>query len=1350
MKKLKNHPAALLPIAASIAIAPSVSQGQITPGFDLNYDSRDPASAISSSSWVTTVDDGSGSFDFSFGGDVTLESVSSGASGITNAYRFTGGAGASGTSLDSYTGGPTGQPVTFELWVKPADTASGNPDQVIYETGANGDGCAIFYSVGTPGDGMGTIRWLTKDGEYVTVSADISTADFSHIVCILNQNISGAFDLQEIYVNGALVDDNDSTTVGDDAANDLDHETQDDWAGSDSASMGIGGSGTANSGLSPGNFEGDLSVLRAYFSQALTPAEILANYNEDAGPDTTAPMLTTTDPLDDSTGIYPGTALVATFDEDIELTTSGSITVTDTTDGSGTFSIDLSSLPDPDADISVSGTDLTIIPAASLEFGTAYEVSIDASSIVDLAGSPNAYAGTDAGEWTFVTAAADGTAPTVTAFDPLDGATDFPAANPLSVTFDDPILLEASTPTTVLDEDFESDAGGFTTNGTPNDWAWGTPNSDNAAGLTITAGNSGSNCWATNLGAGGSPSGTIDPLAVSVLQGPDAAGSGLDLTGLASAQVQFAAASDTVTGDVVEVLVKEVGTNTTLVTVPATALAPPLTEDWATYGPFDISDAVGHNVYLEFRYEGSNNTYIGLYIDDLLVTGNSAAAAVTLRNLTTGNDLVIPTSDSSQLSVSGNTLTITPTGGLVVGDDYAVRIGSQVVKNYSDLFFAGIADDTTWNFTTSFTDGDWIADADGNWSDGANWDLGIVADGPGATASFVLDLSGSRTVTLDSDRTIGNLTKQDTLGNNDSLTISGSSTLTLDALGGTPVITNDNTGFGPGFAISAPITGTSGFIKDGPGQVQVTNGSTNYTGDTVINDGMLFLGSIAVANIGGGSGRNITVADGAIVQRNWPAMDNAFLNRLVETTDEIGIFLTATGGSYNTNDLDFSSGGAGADLPNAFLGTWAGNGAKSQYDGTITPAADNYRLGHPQQGGSLHIRSALPDVGGTPRGLIVGGGAVILGAENTFTGDTVLRGGRLFLGRQLAIQNSALNVGNGDGDGITGQICFLNSGGGGLPEIEVTDQPTIGGLIGARNLASIYNSGNQNNTARLAIGSVLGMTLDVDAGKSFEYSGNARLSSTMFLNKTGDGTQALSGNNDYTGATTVSGGTLGLVGGSHASPITVGAGAALGFTLGSPTTSTSTVDLTNGTVKITGAVDNASDYLLMTASGITGVPTLDTPIAGYELQKLAGDTELTLVFVGVGGTPYESWAGGSLFEDDDNGDGVDNGLAFILGAADPNANAVGLLPAPATEPGFLTLTFERLDGIAPAVLSVEYGPDLSFGNTDVIPLTSQTLGSGVEVVVVDGSPTDTVTIKIPDTFESASGTLFGRLSASEN
>jgi hypothetical protein len=169
----------------------------------------------------------------------------------------------------------------------------------------------------------------------------------------------------------------------------------------------------------------------------------------------------------------------------------------------------------------------------------------------------------------------------------------------------------------LFSEDFESDNGGFSTTGTPNDWAWGTPNSNNNAGLVLTTGNGASiNCWGTSLGDGAVPSGVIDPAADSILRSPD-----INLTGISGAQLQFAAAVDAKTGDTLEVLIREVGTDTQLgsTIVPVT---PPLSANWANFGPFDLSAADNKNVYLEFRFQGTDNEYIGFYIDDVVVTQN--------------------------------------------------------------------------------------------------------------------------------------------------------------------------------------------------------------------------------------------------------------------------------------------------------------------------------------------------------------------------------------------------------------------------------------------------------------------------------------------------------------------------------------------------------------------------------------------------------------------------------------------------------------------------------------------------------------------------------------------------------
>jgi len=164
--------------------------------------------------------------------------------------------------------------------------------------------------------------------------------------------------------------------------------------------------------------------------------------------------------------------------------------------------------------------------------------------------------------------------------------------------------------------DFETDGAGFTPVGAPNDWAWGTPDSDNSEGLVITGGNDDSTgAWATVLGTGGSPSGTIDTDADSILRSPD-----IDLTGISGARLSFAAAYDAAAGDTIEVRVFDADTDDLLDTISPVDTGLNASSDWTTLGPFDLSAADDTNIYLEFRYQGNSNQFIGLYIDDVTVT----------------------------------------------------------------------------------------------------------------------------------------------------------------------------------------------------------------------------------------------------------------------------------------------------------------------------------------------------------------------------------------------------------------------------------------------------------------------------------------------------------------------------------------------------------------------------------------------------------------------------------------------------------------------------------------------------------------------------------------------------------
>ena len=99
------------------------------------------------------------------------------------------------------------------------------------------------------------------------------------------------------------------------------------------------------------------------------------------------------------------------------------------------------------------------------------------------------------------------------------------------------------------------------------------------------------------------------------------------------------------------------------------------------------------------------------------------------------------------------------------------------------------------------------------------------------------------------------------------------------------------------------------------------------------------------------------------------------------------------------------------------------------------------------------------------------------------------------------------------------------------------------------NSATLKYDGPTNSTNRaFTIDNGDTATWEIIGGSNLTVSGGTAATSGK-LTKTGAGILTLSGTQAYTGATTVSAGTLGLVGGSQASPITVASGASLGFTL---------------------------------------------------------------------------------------------------------------------------------------------------------------------------------------------------------
>ena len=92
-----------------------------------------------------------------------------------------------------------------------------------------------------------------------------------------------------------------------------------------------------------------------------------------------------------------------------------------------------------------------------------------------------------------------------------------------------------------------------------------------------------------------------------------------------------------------------------------------------------------------------NANLVATFDENIALTGSGT---VTIRDLGAGPDTVITLPDA-QVTVSGAVLTINPTANLLPDNAYAVRISDDAVEDLATNAFAGILDDTTWNFDTA-------------------------------------------------------------------------------------------------------------------------------------------------------------------------------------------------------------------------------------------------------------------------------------------------------------------------------------------------------------------------------------------------------------------------------------------------------------------------------------------------------------------------------------------------------------------------------------------------------------------------------------------------------------------------
>ncbi len=513
------------------------------------------------------------------------------------------------------------------------------------------------------------------------------------------------------------------------------------------------------------------------------------------------------------------------------------------------------------------------------------------------------------------------------------------------------------------------------------------------------------------------------------------------------------------------------------------------------------------------------------------------------------------------------------------------------------------------------------------------------------------------------------------LNNNDetigSLTGSGSVTLGSD----TEIGGGDLT-FGANHtstSFSGVISGLGAVTKTGTGTQTLTVNQT-YTGATTIEGGVLSVASLA--NGGANSGIGASTSDAA----------NLVLD---------GGTLRYTGGAQSTNrNFTIGINGGAFDASGTGALTLSGTATLDDIDTerTLTLTGTNTAANT--------LAAALGDNGlGATSLLKSGTGTWVLSGAHSYTGSTSVTGGTLRLASANRIGDSSSVIVS------SGAIFDFNN-----------FSDTIGSLAGAGNItlgsAAMTTGANHTSTTFSGI-----------------------ISGTGAVIKTGTGTQVFSGNNSYTGITTISGGTLSvasLANGGQASGIGASSNAAANLVInGGTLRHTGGIQSTdrNFTIGINGATLDASGSGALTFSSastatlsgtntartltLTGTSTAANSLTAVIADNGNGKTSLTKSGAGTwvlkGANTYTgatTVSGGTLAVASGASLGATTTLVNSGATLQNNGSITGLVTANGTVTGnglfnaAVTLNSTHSPGTSPGVQTFASG--LKYASTAVL------------------------------------------------
>ena len=794
---------------------------------------------------------------------------------------------------------------------------------------------------------------------------------------------------------------------------------------------------------------------------------------------------------------------------------------------------------------------------------------------------------------------------------------------------------------------------------------------------------------------------------------------------------------------------------------------------------------------------------------DVTISATSVTTAPTATVLGAGMSIktltIADTTNGLGLNADGNTLTITPgvsTTGITMNSSVpASTIAAPVALGAAQTWTNNSANTLTVNGAVSGASSLTKAGTGTIMLSGTNTYSGTTTVSGGLINLGVAEIAGTsgplgKPGTLANSIVLQGGGLQFSSSNNYDYTTSGRLQL-ADGSTGTIDTNGVNVTFANAIGVGSLKTG--GLIKAGSGTLTLS-GANTYTGATTVSGGVLKLNNAsAIAN-----SSSVSVASGATLQ--------GIASGTYTNTAAVSLVGTGAAGPSNTGALNFNANTLTWNAPLTLGGTTTVSDYGGAFNGTLNGAIGGtgpLTISSQGGGGTTQIAvwtlNAQSNYSGNTiiqNNLGLKDATYKLGIANALPTTTSLQlyaGSNTNSGNQYVTLD--LNGWNQTLAGLTDANAYAAVAGGTVGKRVINSSATLATL-------TINNSGADayGVTTGTANGTILAGTLGgTDA--------NGIAANNLALTKTGAGTLTLAGTNTYTGTTTISGGTLKLgTGGSLAAATSVSIAAAATFDVTVPTAAsatytwntaslgaggtacaatlagtaggtiamgskpiTLTYDGAHPALTVTGAtlslnnnpitVNRASvladgDYTIVAAANaITDLSTTyptptGTALTGKTASITVSGSDVVL-HVSSGG--YAAWSGGAAFDVDSNGDGVKNGLAWLLGAPDKDANANALLPVPADNSGKLVMTFDCLSTAnrGSAVLNLQFSNDLGISDLwssheVAVPgaVGTSTVGGVTFTATANGSLIHVVA-EVPASAASPGTKLFGRLHANQ-